>query len=108
MIGGTFVVQNPYGLFWEDTLRLGGYAKNPSVFDCPSMTFLASKNIGGSVSTNHTLGIGYNYPEYGRCWLSTDGNPGVIKETGNQKPSASIVFADGGAVTIGHHEARCR
>jgi prepilin-type processing-associated H-X9-DG protein len=67
--------------------------------NCPSMTFMAGKNIGGSVSTNHTLGIGYNYPEYGRCWLSTDSNPGVIKETGIQKPSASIVFADAGAVT---------
>lgn len=97
--GGSFIVQNPNGLFWEDTLRLGGYAKNPNIFDCPSMTFLATRNIGGSVSTNHTLGIGYNYPEYGICWLSTDGNPTVIKETTIAKPSASIVFADGGAVT---------
>lgn len=97
--GATFVVQNPYGLFWEDTLRLGGYAKNPNVFDCPSMMFMAGKNIGGSVSTNHTLGIGYNYPEYGRCWTSGDSRPGVIKETGIRKPSASIVFADAGAVT---------
>ncbi len=96
---GTFIVQNPYGLFWEDTLRLGGYAKNPNVFDCPSLRFAAAKNIGGSVSTNHTLGIGYNYPEYARCWVSTDNRPGVIKETTISKPSASIVFADGGAVT---------
>ena len=36
------VVQNPNGLFWEDTLRLGGYSKNSRIFDCPSMTFLAS------------------------------------------------------------------
>ena len=63
------------------------------------MTFLATKSVGGSISTNHTLGIGYNYPEYGRCWVSTDGRPGVIKETSIRKPSASIVFADGGAVT---------
>jgi prepilin-type N-terminal cleavage/methylation domain-containing protein/prepilin-type processing-associated H-X9-DG protein len=98
--GGTFVVQNPWGLFWEDTLRLGGYAKNPNIFDCPSMRFLATKNIGGSVSTNHTLGIGYNYPEYGRCWTSDNASPSVIKETGIRKPSAAIVFADGGAVTL--------
>ncbi len=97
--GGTFIVQNPYGLFWEDTLRLGGFAKSPHVFDCPSLLFMAGKNIGGSVSTNHTLGIGYNYPEYGRCWVSTDGHPGIIKETSVTKPTASIVFADGGAVT---------
>ena len=97
---GSFIVQNANGLFWEDTLRLGGYSKNSGIFDCPSMAFLASRAVGGSVSTNHTLGIGYNYPEYGRCWLSTDGNPGVIKETAIQKPSASIVFADAGAVTV--------
>jgi prepilin-type N-terminal cleavage/methylation domain-containing protein/prepilin-type processing-associated H-X9-DG protein len=95
----TFVVQNANGLFWEDTLRLGRYAGNARIFDCPSMTFLATKSVGGSISTNHTLGIGYNYPEYGVCWLSTDGNPTVIKETGVAKPSASIVFADAGAVT---------
>jgi prepilin-type N-terminal cleavage/methylation domain-containing protein/prepilin-type processing-associated H-X9-DG protein len=93
------VVQNANGLFWEDTLRLGGYSKNSKIFDCPSMTFLATKSVGGSVSTNHTLGIGYNYPEYGICWLSTDGNPTVIRETGVAKPSASIVFADAGGVT---------
>ena len=96
----TFVVQNAYGLFWEDTLRLGGYSKNSRIFDCPSMVFLATKAVGGSVSTNHTLGIGYNYPEYGRCWLSTDGQPTVIKETGVARPSGSIVFADAGAVTL--------
>jgi prepilin-type N-terminal cleavage/methylation domain-containing protein/prepilin-type processing-associated H-X9-DG protein len=95
----SFVVQNPNGIFWEDILRLGGYAKNPGVFDCPSMTFIASRNIGGSVSTNHTLGIAYNFPEYASCWFSADAKPGVIKETTIKKPSASIVFADGGAVT---------
>jgi prepilin-type N-terminal cleavage/methylation domain-containing protein/prepilin-type processing-associated H-X9-DG protein len=96
---GTFVVQNAAGLFWEDTLRLGGYSKNPNIFDCPAMMFLASKAVGGSVSTNHTLGIGYNYPEYGRCWTSGNGSPDQIKETSIQRPSGSIMFADAGAVT---------
>jgi len=95
----TFVVQNANGLFWEDTLRLGGYSRNSKIFDCPSMRFLATKSVGGSVSTNHTLGIGYNYPEYGHCWISTDGKPDVVKETGISRPSGSIVFADAGAVT---------
>ena len=97
---GSFIVQNANGLFWEDTLRLGGYAKNSYVFDCPSTRFMASKNIGGSVSTNHTLGIGYSYPEYAQCWTSDNSSPGLIKETSITSPSASIVFADGGAVTI--------
>jgi prepilin-type N-terminal cleavage/methylation domain-containing protein/prepilin-type processing-associated H-X9-DG protein len=96
----TFVVQNANGLFWEDTLRLGGYSRNSKIFDCPSMRFLATKSVGGSVSTNHTLGIGYNYPEYGHCWVSTDGKPDVVREAGVSKPSGSIVFADAGAVTL--------
>ena len=96
----TFVVQNANGLFWEDTLRLGGYSRNSRIFDCPSMMFLASKAGGGSATTNNTLGIGYNYPEYGNCWISTDGNPPVVKETVVSKPSASIIFADAGAVTL--------
>jgi prepilin-type N-terminal cleavage/methylation domain-containing protein/prepilin-type processing-associated H-X9-DG protein len=97
---GTFVVQNANGLFWEDTLRLGGYARNGNVFDCPSTKFMAGKSIGGSISTNHTLGIAYNYPEYGRCWQYFESSPGIVKETGIKMPSASIVFADGGAVTL--------
>ncbi len=95
----TFVVQNGNGLFWEDTLRLGGYAKNRKVFDCPAMVFLAGKAVGGSVSTNNTLGIGYNYPEYGRCWTSGNASPEVVRESSIQKPSASIMFADAGSVT---------
>ncbi len=97
----SFVVQNANGLFWEDTLRLGGYARNPKIFDCPSMRFLALKSIGGSQSTNNTLGIGYNFPEYGACWLSTDSRPPVRKDSQVSKASASIVFADAGAVTLG-------
>src|ERR1035438_4414949 len=47
---GSFVVQNANGLFWEDTLRLGGRSENSGIFDCPSMAFLASRAVGGSVS----------------------------------------------------------
>src|ERR1039458_8032608 len=54
----TFVVQNANGLFWEDTLRLGGYSRNSRIFDCPSMMFLASKAGGGSATTNNTLDSG--------------------------------------------------
>ena len=64
------------------------------------MFYLASRAGGGSATTNHTLGIGYNYPEYGNCWVSSDANPPVVRETGVSKPSGSIVFADAGAVTL--------
>ena len=95
----TFVVQNAGGLFWEDALRLGGYAKDGKVYDCPAMTLLASKAVGGSISTNHTLGIGMNHPEFARTVLASDGNPNLVKESQVQKPSAAIIFADAGSVT---------
>ena len=97
---GTFIVQNANGLFWEDALRLGGYAKNGKIFDCPSMLYLAAKSVGGSISTNHTLGIGMNYPEYGYCVLVSDTSPNLRKESQVQKPSDSMIYADAGAVTI--------
>ena len=97
---GSFIVQNASGLFWEDALRLGGYAKNGKVFDCLSMVGLASKMVGGSMSTNHTLGIGMSHPEYGRTVLSTDARPSLIKETQVQKPTDSIIYADAGAITV--------
>ncbi len=96
----TFVVQNANGLFWEDALRLGGFAKGNKVYDCPSMRALANKSVGGSLSTNNTLGIGMNHPEFARTVPNTDTNPKLIKESMVQKPAQSIIFADAGAVTV--------
>jgi prepilin-type N-terminal cleavage/methylation domain-containing protein/prepilin-type processing-associated H-X9-DG protein len=96
----TFIVQNANGLFWEDALRLGGYAKNGKIFDCPAMLYLASKSVGGSISTNHTLGIGMSHPEFGRTVVVADTRPNLVKETQVQKPSDAIIFADAGAVTV--------
>ncbi len=96
----TFIVQNANGLFWEDALRLGGYARNGKVFDCPSMKGLASKSVGGSQSVNNTLGIGMSHPEYGRTVLAADTRPNLVKESQVSKPTTSIIFADAGAVTL--------
>jgi len=96
----TFVVQNAAGLFWQDSLRVGGYAKNGKVFNCPAMIHLASKAVGGSISTNHTLGIGMSHPEFGRTVLATDTKPSLIKETQVPKPTEAIIYADAGAVTV--------
>jgi prepilin-type N-terminal cleavage/methylation domain-containing protein/prepilin-type processing-associated H-X9-DG protein len=97
----TFIVHNSAGLFWQDALRLGGYAKNGKVFDCPSIMGMAFKRVGGSVSTNHTLGIGMNHPEYARTVLKADTSPNLVRESQVQKPSASVIYADAGAVTVG-------
>ncbi len=61
---------------------------------------MASKSVGGSISTNHTLGIGMSHPEFGRTVLRTDTNPGLTRETQVQKPTDAIIFADAGAVTV--------
>jgi len=97
-LGPEWIVQNGDAIFWPDRLRLGGYMKTYSAFDCPSLVSRASKSIGGSIATNHCLGIAINYPEIGKIWpVSAPQAP--YKETEIAKPSACIGFADGGAVT---------
>jgi len=95
----TFVVQNGGGLFWEDALRLGKYAPNGNVFDCPSIQLAAIQTALGVTSTNHTLGIGMNCPEYGVTASATV--PFTLqRENQISKPSSSIVFADAGAISL--------
>ena len=91
-----WIVQNPNAIFWEDLLRLSGYMKSFSAFDCPSLQNLAAHAIGGSVATNHMLGIGINWPELGRS-LAGGNNPRKINAI--QSPSLCIGFADAGSVT---------
>ncbi|MEO7299531.1 MAG: prepilin-type N-terminal cleavage/methylation domain-containing protein [Verrucomicrobiota bacterium] len=95
----TYVVQNGGGFFWQDRLRVSGYAKNPKIFSCPSLQANAARSIGGGISTNHALGIGINYPELGVLAL-----PGAsvnwVKDNSVSRPSRCIVFADAGSVTV--------
>jgi prepilin-type processing-associated H-X9-DG protein/prepilin-type N-terminal cleavage/methylation domain-containing protein len=98
----SFVVQNPQLLWWPDKYRLGGYSAPPKLFDCPALTRPATTSAGGSVSTNHVLGLGMNYPEYG--WIAPkQGFPDPVytagKETQVFNPSRSIVYADAAGIT---------
>ena len=97
----TWVMNNPDLFWWQDAFRLARYAANGKVFDCPAMMFLAAENLGGhgSISTNHTLGIGMNHAEFGDT--SGDGSDplSLCKESKVSKPSAAIVFADTGSVS---------
>jgi prepilin-type N-terminal cleavage/methylation domain-containing protein/prepilin-type processing-associated H-X9-DG protein len=95
----SFIIQNATTLWWQDAFRMEGYAKNGKVFDCPSMTFLATKNIGGSTSTNHTLGLGMNHSEFGEQTMDGTHPFSLCKESKVSHPSKAIVFADAGAVT---------
>jgi prepilin-type N-terminal cleavage/methylation domain-containing protein/prepilin-type processing-associated H-X9-DG protein len=98
----TFVIQYPDFLWWPDKLRLDGLIPSQKSFSCPALTQPSTDGGGGSVSTNHALGIGMNYPEYG--WISPRqgfSNPvyTASKEGQVNSPSQSIVFADAGTVS---------
>ena len=100
-IDPNWIVQNATGYFWQDRLRLGGYMKTFSAFDCPALQAFAgnaTQNIGGGFAVNHTLGIGINEPEIGNFWR--DDAPAVpFKQTQVAMPSQCIGWADAGAVT---------
>ena len=96
---GSFICQDTNYLYWEDALRLGGYAKNGNAFDCPSVKALAMAVAGTSKSTNHTLCIGINWPEYGIVATPTSPASSVPWESQVKRPSASIVFADAGPIS---------
>ena len=95
----TWVMNSPDLLWWQDAFRLAHYAGNGNVFDCPSMTFIAGRNVGGSISAFHTLGIGMSHAEFGDT--SPDGvDPlSLCKESKVTRPDQAIVFADAGSVT---------
>ena len=89
-------------LWWPDKLRLEGEAPSLNIFNCPSLNQPATAGAGGSVSTNHPLGIGMNYPEYG--WpAAAAGFPFPLDGTNFEKqvarPSQSVMFADAGGIS---------
>ena len=95
---GSFVVQNPELLWWQDILRLGKYAPSRKIFDCPTLHLLAGDAAGGSSSTNNTLGIGMNHDQYGILFYS-DPSVHTVKESQFTKLSSGVMFADAGGVT---------
>jgi prepilin-type N-terminal cleavage/methylation domain-containing protein/prepilin-type processing-associated H-X9-DG protein len=97
VVDSSFIVAGGSFVYWPDMLRLGGYAKARSIFDCPSVKKIASATAGGS-STNNFLGIGVNRPEFGVEYIPGDLKP-PIKEGDVRKPSESVVIADAGSVT---------
>jgi prepilin-type N-terminal cleavage/methylation domain-containing protein/prepilin-type processing-associated H-X9-DG protein len=94
-----WIVQNGDAIFWQDRLRIGGYMKTFSAFDCPSLRNLATKSIGGGFAANHALGIGINYPEIATLWQDANLAARPFKMTGVASPSRCIGFGDAGSVT---------
>jgi prepilin-type N-terminal cleavage/methylation domain-containing protein/prepilin-type processing-associated H-X9-DG protein len=98
-----WIVQNAAGFFWQDRLRVGGYMKTFSAFDCPGLIDLGITSIGGGFATNHMLGLGINFPEIGALWddSGTPDAPKPYKQSSVSIPAQCIGWADAGAVTAG-------
>jgi len=95
-----FIVKST-ALWWQDAFRLAGVGGDGKIYDCPSMVYLATVNVGGSSSTNNTLGIGMNHAEFGDT--APDGlNPlSLCTEIRVKNPSQALIFADAGACLQG-------
>lgn len=97
----TFVIQDSAHLWWPDKLRLDGFKPGERIFDCPALIQPATDGVGGSKSSRHPLGLGMNFPEYGRV-VSLD--PAASYPTASARenmvtvPSQFVAFAD--AATI--------
>jgi len=97
-----WIVQNGAGYFWQDRLRLNGYMKTFSAFDCPALQNLAVQSVGGGFATNHALGIGINYPQIGCLWHDATG-PGAgqpYKFNSISAPARCLGFGDAGSVVV--------
>ena len=97
----SFLVQYPSFFWWQDNLRQNGFIASAQTFDCPALMLPATAAPGGSTSTNNTLGIGMNYPEFG--WIDTVPDfPYPVYNSANENqvrsPSQSIVFADAASI----------
>jgi prepilin-type processing-associated H-X9-DG protein/prepilin-type N-terminal cleavage/methylation domain-containing protein len=99
----SYICHDPDGaLWWVDALRLGGYAPNAKIFDCPSVLLTSTSiatSISGAVGATNTFGIGLNYPEYGITVQQADQERLIIREKMVQQPATSIIYADSGSAT---------
>ena len=100
----SFIVYFPSDNYywWQDNLRVNNFVTTPQVFDCPALWLPSTVGHGGAASTNNTLGIGMNYPEY--AWISTlPGFPYPVYSPANENQvrnsSQSIVYADAAAIS---------
>ena len=99
-LDANWIVQNGNAIFWQDRLRLAGYMKTFSAFDCPALQNLAVQTIGGSIATNHALGIGINISEIGEYW-AVQAPLKPLRQAQVAVPSQCIGWGDAGSVAAG-------
>lgn len=98
-VDNTFVVSQGNFYYWQDMLRIGGYAAAHKVFSCPLLKSPASGAGGGGSSVNYALGVGINRPKFGIEMDSVATANTPVKDTLVAKPTDSLLFADAGAIT---------
>ena len=94
----SYVVQNPNAIFWEDMLRLTGYATGVQIYNCPSITWISSGDAAGGAGSTNTLGIGINWPNLGIEVTPSDPSASV-KLTQVRFPAQTVAFADAGGIS---------
>lgn len=92
----TYVVQNAAAVWWEDTLRICGYAKGVQVYNCPSITWISSGAAAGGSNSTNVLGIGINWPNLANTVATINTPP--IKETAVRYPANTVAFGDAAAI----------
>ncbi len=93
----TYVVQNPAAIFWEDMLRLTGYAAGYQIYNCPSITWISSEAAAGGSKSTNVLGIGINWPNLGHP-VSAGSTWTPVKVSDVRYPSATVAFADAAGI----------
>ena len=90
----SYVVTQPGSIWWQDILRLTGYAKGSQIYNCPSITWITASGVGagGGKSTNNVLGIGINWPNIAQPAQTAAWQAHNEKELAH--PSQTVVFAD--------------
>ena len=102
-INGTFVVnQDSQRIYWQDMLRLGGYATSQKIYDCPALTAAAvGITAGAGGSTNASLGIGISRPSFGVQMDTAAGANKPVRDNNVGHASESLLFADAGVLPPG-------
>ena len=99
---GALIIQDASHLWWPDQLRLNGFKSEPNLFDCPALVQPATGAAGGSKNNQYPLGLGINFPEYGRI-ISPDPGPTypdhIAKENQVTTPSQFVAFGDAAEIS---------
>jgi len=89
-------------VFWQDMLRIRGYAPSRKIFDCSALRFEGVNAAATGRSSNNMLGIGINWIQYGVS-VSDNNLPASLTNTRKEseivRPNTFLTFGDAGVCT---------